>query len=275
MSLLLSITNLLSRHREAIKQLAAQESNNLFLKVSLQLNRLRKADEQRDLLYSYYHDTLETLKELDESGAASLPMLSESLEKGEASPDELNALSEQYLGFAGATEKLSSIDFTAIENAPLSAIPKEHEIYPILFNYREYLAQEYFLERIKELLDLLEGEEHKEEKLSAGEVKEVKDEKVISLTAAQKVLAMAYLMRWAGIELGERQGARHHRFIAALTGISTGTVKEKYPSASVEGRPNHIQNLRAIIPLFESLGSQKLAQKLQAEIELEQERREE
>lgn len=121
-------------------------------------------------------------------------------------------------------------------------------------------------------MDLVEA--HKEgEKLSKEEVAEVNEEKGSHLTAAQKVLAVYYLMRWSGIELGPRQGAKQQRFICALTGISVGTVKEKFPTLSVTGKPYHLDNLKAIVPLFESVGALRLVEKIQSDIAFEQQER--
>jgi hypothetical protein len=123
-------------------------------------------------------------------------------------------------------------------------------------------------------MDLLEGHSGTD-KVEAQPLEQPKEAKgnVPTLTTAQKVLALSYLMRWAGISLSERQAARHHRFIAALTGLGSGTVKEKFPSARVEDKPNHLQNLKALIPLFESVSADELVKRLQSEIEFEQEER--
>ena len=92
------------------------------------------------------------------------------------------------------TGQLEQIDFSQIESVELNAIPTDHPVYAILKGYKEYLTQQDFLERIKELMDLSEA--HGDgEKLSQEEVSEVKKEKGSHLTAAQKVLAVYYLMR--------------------------------------------------------------------------------
>ena len=272
MSPLIAVTKLLARHEQALTDLGLHEANGNLLKVNLQLNRLRTGKEQLELLTQYYTETLAALKSLDDNGYAQLPLLKQLMDQSAISMDEVNAFTEQYAGFTGQTGQLETVDFTSIEQASLSDIPKDHLIYPILQGYKDYAAGEHFLDRIKELMDLLD-ESSSVNKLTAEQVQEVKEEKSTSLTAAQKVLALYYLMRWAGIELGDRQGARQHRFIAALTGIAVGTVKERFPTGSVTDKPNHIQNLKALIPLFESINAQKLVEKIEAAISLEEEER--
>ena len=186
--------------------------------------------------------------------------------------EDVSAYTDQYAGFIGVSGQLNATDFSNIEQAELKDIPKDHLAFPLLQGYKEYVAGEHFLDRIKELMDLLEANSEGD-KLTTEQVKEVKEENGASLTAAQKVLALYYLMRWAGIELGDRQGARQQRFIAALTGIAIGTVKERFPSASVVDKPNHIQNLKALIPLLESINAPKLVEKIQLAISSEEEER--
>lgn len=266
------MSHLLARHEAALHEVAAYEANSMMLKLSLQLNRLRTVKEQLELLTSHYHQTLDTLKSLDESGAYQFPLMIQMIPSSTKSIDEVSEVTNKFGGFIGLTGQLEQIDFSQIQDLPLNAIPSEHPAYDILKSYKEYLINQDFLERVKELMD--QAEAHKEgEKLSPEEVNEVKDEKIIDLTAAQKVLALHYLMRWSGIESRERQGAKQQRFISALTGISAGTVKEKFPTLSVTGKPYHLDNLKAIVPLFESVGALKLAEKLQSDISFEQEER--
>lgn len=273
MKFLTAITKLLSRHRAAMQEVGLHEANGMLVKVTMQLNRVRTAAEQRELLNAYYTQTLAKLTELDDLGYPQLPLLSEFIAGGEVDIDQVLRYTEQFSNFIGVTGQLETIDFSGIEGSALNDVPTDHPAYPVLANYKEYIAQEYFLEKVKELMDLLEEEGHMDEKLTATEVQEVKGENVLALTAAQKVLALNNLMRWAGIELGDRQGARQQRFIAALTGLPVGTVKEKFPSASVAGKPNHIQNLRALVPLFESINASALVEKLQSDIQFEREER--
>ncbi len=272
MGFLIEAAKLLARHEEALHQVAEYEANSLMLKLGLQLGRLRTAKEQLDLLTSYYNEALDALKELDESGAYQFPLMLQMLPESGMDVAQLSDVINRFGSFIGITGQLEQIDFSQIESVELNAIPADHPVYVILKGYKNYLTQQDFLERIKELMDLSEA--HNDgEKLSPEEVKEVKDEKVSHLTAAQKVLAIYYLMRWSGIELGQRQGARQQRFIAALTGISVGTVKEKFPTLSVTGKPYHLDNLKAIVPLFESVDAAKLVEKIQSDIVFEQEER--
>lgn len=272
MSFLTEAAKLLTRHEDAIHQIAQYEANSLMLKLGLQLGRLRTAKEQLELLTSYYNDTLETLKELDEGGAYQFPLMIQMLPESGMSLEQVAEVTDKFGSFIGMTGQLEQVDFSQIEHVALNAIPIDHPIHVILKIYKEYLTQQDFLDRIKELMDMSEA--HNEgEKLSAEELTEVKDEKVGHLTAAQKVLAIHYLMRWSGIQLGLRQGARQQRFISALTGISVATVKEKFPTLSVTGKPYHLDNLKAIVPLFESVDASKLVEKIQSDIAFELEER--
>ncbi len=186
--------------------------------------------------------------------------------------EQVSEVTDKYGGFIGITGQLEQIDFSQIEGVELRAIPSEHPAHEMLKNYKDYLSWQSFLEKVVELMDWAEAHQNGD-KLSPEEVKEVKDEKTNHLSAAQKVLALYYLMRWSGIELGQRQGARQQRFIAALTGISIGTVKEKFPTLSVTGKPYHLDNLKAIVPLFESVDASKLVEKIQTDIQFEQDER--
>ena len=272
MSFLIAMSNLLSRHEEALHEVAGYEANSRMVKVTLQLGRLRTAKEQSDLLAGYYNETLETLKELDESGAYQFPLMLQLLPDAGMSIEQVSEVTNKFGGFIGMTGLLEQIDFSQIEDVPLNTITADHPAYEILKNYKEYLANQDFLDQIKELMDIAES--HKDgEKLSQEEVTEAKHEKTSHLTAAQKVLAIHYLLRWSGIELGQRQGAKQQRFIAALTGISVGTVKEKFPTLNVTGKPYHLDNLKAIVPLFESVGALKQVEKLQTDIQFEEEER--
>ncbi len=273
MSFLTEIAKLLSRHESAVQEVASYEANSRMIKVGLQLGRLRTAREQLDLLTVYYNETLGVLKDLDENGTYQLPLILQMLANSGTGIEQISDVVEKFGTFIGVTGQLEQIDFSQIESAELNAIPAEHPAYDILKSYKEYLANHDFLARITELMDSAEA--HKDgEKLSQEEVAEVKDEKGAHLTAAQKVLAVYYLMRWSGIELGPRQGAKQQRFISALSGISVGTVKEKFPTLSVTGKPYHLDNLKVIVPLFESVGALKLVEKIQSDIQFEQEERE-
>ncbi len=272
MRFLIKAAELLTRHEEALHQIAEYEANSLILKLGLQLGRLRTAKEQLELLTLYYNETLAVLKGLDESGAYQFPLMLQMLPDAGMDVEQLSDVVNKFGSFIGVTGQLEQIDFSQIESVELNAIPIDHPVYEILKSYKEYLTQQDFLERIKELMDLSEA--HNDgEKLSPEELKEVKDEKGSHLTAAQKVLALYYLMRWSGIELGQRQGARQQRFISSLTGISVGTVKEKFPTLNVTGKPYHLDNLKAIVPLFESVDASKLVEKIQSDIAFEQEER--
>ena len=272
MSFLTEIAKLLSRHELALHEVASYEANSRMIKLSLQLGRLRTAKEQLDLLTTYYNETLEVLKGLDENGTYQLPLILQMLPESGTDVEQVSDVVGRFGSFIGVTGQLEQIDFSQIENAELNAIPVDHPAYDILKSYKEYLANQDFLDRIMELMDLAEA--HKDgDKLSKEEVAEVKEEKGSHLTAAQKVLAIYYLMRWSGIELGLRQGAKQQRFISALTGISVGTVKEKFPTLSVTGKSYHLDNLKAIVPFFESVGALKLVEKIQSDIAFEQEER--
>ena len=272
MGYLIKAAKVLAHHEEALHQIAEYEANSLMLKLGLQLGRLRTAKEQLELLTLYYNETLAALKGLDESGVYQFPLMLQMLPDAGMDVAQLSDVIARFGSFIGVTGQLEQIDFSQIENVELNAIPSDHPGYEILNSYKEYLTQHNFLERIKELMDLSEA--HNEgEKLSPEELKEVKDEKVSHLTAAQKVLALHYLMHWSGIELGQRQGARQQRFISALTGISVGTVKEKFPTLNVTGKPYHLDNLQAIVSLFESVDAPKLVEKIQSDIAFEREER--
>ena len=272
MSFLTEIAKVLSQHGEALSEVAEYETNSRMLILSLQLGRLRTIEEQLELLTSYYKESIAALKALDEKGTPHFMVLNEALPQADVSVEQVSETVNKYGGFIGLTGQLEQIDFSQIEGVPLSDIPSDHPFYEILKNYKDYLSWQAFLEKVTELMDWAEA--HRDgDKLSPEEVKEVKDEKVGHLTAAQKVLALYYLMRWSGIELGQRQGARQQRFISALTGISVGTVKEKFPTLNVTGKPYHLDNLKAIVPLFESVDASKLVEKIQSDIAFEQEER--
>ncbi len=272
MSFLTEIAKLLSRHELALHEMASYEADGQMNKVTLQLGRLRTVREQLELLASYYNETLGVLKDLDENGTYQLPRILQMLPDSGTGVEQISDVVDRFGSFIGVTGQLEQIDFSQIESAEINAIPPEHPAYDILKSYKEYLAHQYFLEQVTELMDL--AETHKEgEKLSKEEVEEVKEEKGGHLTAAQKVLAVYYLMRWSGIELGLRQGAKQQRFISALTTISVGTVKEKFPTLNVTGKPYHLDNLKAIVPLFESVGALRLVEKIQSDIQFEQQER--
>lgn len=270
MSFITVVAKLFSDNETALRELAGYEANSQVYMLGLQLGRLRTAKEQMELLTAYYNDTLQSLKELDESGICHLLLMLQP-DTG-VSLDQVEAATDKFSSFMGSSGQLDETDLAQLADVDLASITKEHPAYELLSNYKNYLAQQDFLDRVKELMDLSESLQQGE-KLSDEEIKEAKDEKTAHLTAAQKVLALHYLMRWSGIEAGPRQGARHQRFIAALTGISVGTVKEKFPTAEVASRPQHLDNLSALVVLFEAAGALKQAEKIQRDIDFEREER--
>ena len=273
MSFLIAITKVLSQQEQALSEVAEYETNSRMLTLSLQLGRFRTIGEQLELLTSHYKEAIDALKELDKQGTPHFLLMNEALPQAEMTVEQVSETVAKFSGFIGVTGQLEQIDFSQIDGLALGAIPTDHPVYEILKNYKDYLAWQSFLEKVTALMDWAEAHQNGE-KLSPEEVKEVKDEKVSHLTAAQKVLALHYLMRWSGIELGQRQGAKQQRFIAVLTGITVGTVKEKFPTLAVTGKPYHLDNLKAIVPLFESVGALKQVEKIQADIRFEQEERE-
>ena len=273
MNFLTAISSLLVRHQDALGEVAEYEVNSRMLKLGLQLGRLRTAKEQSELLHSYYAESLKQLDSLDDSGAYQLPLMLQMLPDSGVDIAQVSEVLSKFGSFIGLTGQLDQMDFAQFETTELNAIPSDHPAYAILTSYKDYLVYQDFLDRIKELMDLSDAYRDGE-KLSQTDVTEVREEKASHLTAAQKTLAVYYLMRWSGIALGPRQGAKQQRFIAALTGISVGTVKEKFPSLSVTGKPYHLDNLKALVPLFESVGALNLVEKIQSDIAFEQEERE-
>jgi len=274
MEYLESVIYLFKKHQPELIRLASEQASIYAVRLNLQLNRARTSKEQLAILTNFYQEASKILRRFEDNQAHLVSFLAEVITATDTPPSELWKIADKFrnINGVGDTPHLDPIIFEEIFNLPLNEIPESHPIMPIFKECMNYFAHQDFFDRISQLMDMLESDE---KKLSAEEIKEVKEEKVISLTVAQKVLTLYKMMKWAGIEPQKGKSSEQQRFIAALTGLRTASIKEKFPTGKNIEKEGHLTNLEALLPLFEAMGALEAVQKIKADIQFERQERQE
>lgn len=268
-----SIAQLFIKHQSDIAKLATDQANSFVIRLNLQLSRVRTMDEQDKLLHFYYRQALRVLKRFEDRNIHMLPLIVEVIPQTEMTLTEFGDASNKFRNIHDVKGYYDDIDFDQIKDLSFGDMPEDHPVFRILKDCKEYFAHWEFFNRINELLDLLATQK---EKISTEELKTVRDEKVISLTAAQKVLAIHSLLNWLGVRPESGQVASHQRFIASLTGLPANSIKDKFPTGKNLSKEGQKVNLEKLTSLFKSIGAEKLAARIEEDLWYEgQERQQE
>lgn len=265
-----SIAQLFIKHQSDIAKLATDQANSFVIRLNLQLSRVRNMDEQDKILNFYYRQALRVLKRFEDRNIHMLPLIVETIPQAEMTLAEFGDASNKFRNVHNIKGLFDDIDFDHIKDLSFGELPEDHPVFKILKDCKDYFAHWEFFNRINELLDILATQK---EKISNEELKAVRDEKVISLTAAQKVLAIHSLLNWLGVRPESGQITSHQRFIASLTGLPATSVRDKFPTGKNLSKEVQKVNLEKLIVLFESINAEKIVAKIREDLRYEEQER--
>lgn len=151
-----AINLLLARHGDIIRELAQHEADGKLLKMSIQLERLRTASEQRVFIERHYRETLEALEVLDEGPFLMVYYASNLLPHTEQTVEQLSENTKRLSEAFGRTNALQTMDFSDVVELELSDIPNDHILREALMVIKNYEAHEHFLETVSSVLKMFD-----------------------------------------------------------------------------------------------------------------------